>query len=258
MKTKSKSRPKRVLTHGQLLQLQRWNTPTIYNGWEQVTQRDSARECFNLEETRDYTPLMGPMAGYAITLVIEPSNGRHREKNPNAWSEYFRYVASIPAPKIVVMQDLDKPQAFGAGWGEVMANLHKSLGCVGIIADGAIRDVEWMNSVGFKALARRLCVGHAKVCPVRWNCSVDVFGLRVEPGALIHADQHGFLVIPEQDQERLLEASRFMDNNECDTFISTARAAAGVPAEQFTQQIDRAFADFRESTRKKFSGHIGY
>ena len=252
------STSKRVLTHGQLLQFKRWNTPTVYNGWEQITKRDSVRECFNLEDVRDYMPQMGPMIGYAVTLVIEPSNGRHRELNPKAWSEYFRYVASLPAPKIVVIQDLDKPQTFGAGWGEVMANLHKALGCVGAIADGAVRDVEWMTNAGFKVLARRLSVGHAKVCPVRWNCPVDVFGLKVEPGNLIHADQHGFLVLPDEDQARLLDASRFMDNNECDTLIAAGRAAAGLSTEELLTQIDRSFADFREATVKKFSGRVGY
>ncbi|MBM3837766.1 MAG: RraA family protein [Verrucomicrobia bacterium] len=250
--------PKRILTHGQLLQMKRWNTPTVYNGWEQITRRDSSRDCFNLEETRDFMPQMGPMVGYAITLVIEPSNPRHRESNPNAFVEYFRYAASVPPPQIVVVQDLEKPNTFGAGWGEVMANLHKALGCVGTITDGAIRDVEWMTNAGFKALARRLCVGHAKVCPARWNCTVEVFGRRIEPGNLIHADQHGFLVIPDEDQARLLDALRFMDNNECDTLISAGRAAAGQSTDELVKNVDGALKRFRAATRKKFSGRVGY
>ena len=62
----------RLLSHSDLLQLKRWNTPTIYNGWEQITSRDAAKDCFNLEEVRDFMPQMGPMAGYAVTVVIEP------------------------------------------------------------------------------------------------------------------------------------------------------------------------------------------
>lgn len=249
---------KRVLTHGQLLQMKRWNTPTIYNGWEQITTHDSTCDCFNIEETRDFMPQMGPMVGYAVTLVIEPSNGKHREANPNSWNEYFRYVASVPGPKIVVTQDLEKPKVFASGWGEVMANTHKALGCVGTITDGAIRDVEWMTNAGFKALARRLCVGHGKVCPVKWNVPVEVFGRRVEPDALIHADQHGFLVIPDEDQSRVLEALRFMDANECDTVITAARSATGLSTEELLAQIAQALGDFRSNTKKKFSSGIGY
>ena len=61
------------------------------------------------------------------------------------------------------VQDLDKPRAIGSFWGEVNSNIHRALGCVGTITDGAIRDVDEMTNAGFKALARRLCVGHAIV-----------------------------------------------------------------------------------------------
>ena len=56
----------------------------------------------------------------------------------------------------------------GSAWGEVNSNVHRALGCVGTITDGAIRDVDEMTNAGFKALARRLCVGHAYSVPVRW------------------------------------------------------------------------------------------
>jgi regulator of RNase E activity RraA len=215
------------LTHADLLQLKRWNTPTVYNGWEQITRHDSAREAFNPEETRDFMPQMGPMVGYAVTVVCEPSNPEHKRRNPNAASEYRRYVAETPGPKIVVVQDLDKPGVYGAFWGEVNANTHRALGCVGTITDGAIRDLDEMNNAGFKALARRLCVGHAHSTPVRWNCEVEVFGARIQPGQLIHADKHGFLAIPPEDVPHLLEAARFMDANECATVIAAARDSTG-------------------------------
>src|SRR5881396_992678 len=96
----------RIIPHSDLLQLKRWNTPTIYNGWEQITKRDRTRDAINLEEVRDFMPQMGPMVGYAITMVIEPSNPQHRVTHPNAWSEYRRYLAAQPGPKIVVIQDL--------------------------------------------------------------------------------------------------------------------------------------------------------
>ena len=60
-----------------------------------------------------------------------------------------------PGPKIVVIQDLDKPEVLGSFWGEVNASVHRALGCVGTITDGAIRDVDEMTAAGFKAIARR-------------------------------------------------------------------------------------------------------
>ncbi|QDT62645.1 hypothetical protein SV7mr_51950 [Stieleria bergensis] len=241
------------LSHADLLQLKRWNTPTIYNGWEQITKQDPAADAFNLEETHDFMPQMGPMIGYAVTVVIEPSNKSHRQNKPQAWEEYRRYVASVPGPKIVCVQDLDKPGTIGSFWGEVNSNTHRALGCVGTIVDGAIRDVDEMANAGFKALARRLCVGHAHVQPVDWGCSVDVFGRMVSPGDLIHADKHGFLVIAPEDQDSILEAARFMDANECETVIPAAREASGLTTDELLQQLTEAGGRFRENTRQRFA-----
>ncbi|MCB0012137.1 MAG: RraA family protein, partial [Anaerolineales bacterium] len=222
------------LPHNVLLQLKRWNTPTIYNGWEQITSKNPAREGINIEETHDFMPQMGPMVGYAVTVVIEPSNPEHK-KVPGAGEAYMRYVASVPGPKIVVVQDLDKPYVLGSMWGEVNSNRHRALGCVGTITDGSVRDIDEMTNAGFKALAQRLSVGHAYVTPVRWNCEVEVFGSKIQPGQLIHADKHGFLAVPPEDEERLLDAAVFMDQNETNTVIPAARDFQGKTTEELIQ-----------------------
>ncbi|MER6509025.1 hypothetical protein ABT158_19525 [Nonomuraea sp. NPDC001636] len=98
--------------------LNRWNTPAVHNGWEQTTQRDIA---FHQEESRD-----------------------HR-----------RYVASVDGPKIVVVQDLDKPRTVGSFWGEVNSGAHRALGCVGTITDGAIRDLDEMTGAAAEHYGRQ-------------------------------------------------------------------------------------------------------
>ncbi len=239
------------LDHSDLLKLKRWNTPTIYNGWEQITKEDR-RAHFNQEEIRDFMPQMGPMVGYAVTVVCEPGNPVHQKANPSAVDQYRAYLASVTGPKIVVIQDLDKPRVLGSFWGEVNANVHKALGCVGTITDGAVRDLDEMTNAGFKGIARRACIGHAYSWPVRWNCEVEVFGCPVKPGDLIHADKHGFLVIPEEDEMQLLEAAAFMDANECNTIIAAARATGGKSMEAILRELSEAGAQFSKAAREKF------
>jgi len=247
----------RVISHSELLKLKRWNTPTIYNGWEQITKCDRTQH-FNQEVLQDFMPQMGPMVGYAVTVVVEPSNPEHAKRNANAWDEYRRYVASVAGPKIVVVQDLDKPRTIGSLWGEVNANVHKALGCVGTITDGAVRDLDEMTNAGFKALARRLCVGHAYVCPVRWNCDVEVFGSKVTPGDLIHADKHGFLAVPPQDIPLLYDAACFMDKNECDTLIAAARSTSGKTSQEILDSLNDATKAFRKAAEDKFHAKGAY
>lgn len=240
------------LTHAELLQLKRWNTPTIYNGWEAYSKHDRTKGWFNREETRDFMPEMGPMVGRAVTVVCEPSNPDHVQANRDAVREYRQYMASVDGPKIVVVQDLDKPEVVGSFWGEVNSNAHRALGCVGTITDGAIRDVDEMRNAGFKAIARRFCVGHAYVTPVRWDCEVEVFGTTVAPGRLIHADQHGFMVIPPEDEAQLLEAAVFMDQNECNTVIAAARASSGRTTSEILEALNAAGSAFSTATSRKF------
>lgn len=243
-----------MLDYSDLLKLKRLNTPTIYNGWEAITRCDRTKGFFNREETRDYMPEMGPMIGYAVTVVCEPSNPAHARGATEAWTKYREYLASIDGPKIVVVQDLDKPETIGSFWGEVMANTHAAFGCVGTITDGAIRDLDEMKNAGFKALARRMCVGHAYSTPVKWNCEVEVFGTRVTPGRLIHADKHGFLIIPDEDQERIVEAAAFMDANECRTVIKAARSSAGKTKQEILAMMASASAEFGKNVKEKLSG----
>ena len=89
---------------------------------------------------------------------------------------------------------------------------------------------------------------------MRWNCEVEVFGTKIQPGQLIHADKHGFLVVPKEDEQRLLEASVFMDNNECNNVIWPSRSAQGKSMEEILQSLQQGGCGFRAATSEKFGG----
>lgn len=243
---------KRPLSDGDIAALKRWNTPTIYNGWEAYTKESDRCAVVNAEETVDFMPETGPLVGYAATVVIEPGNPKHFERGGELWAEYRRYIASLDGPVVVVVQDLDKPRVIGSMWGEVSAGIHRALGCVGAIVDGGIRDLEDMRASGFKALARRLCVGHAWATPVRWGCEVEVFGTKVKPGQLIHADHHGFIAIPDEDVSNILEGATFMDRNECNTVIPAGRNVSGLSRDNILDQFDKAAEAFGQAAEHKF------
>lgn len=245
-----------ALTPAQLHKLKRWNTPTIANALEQVSRADPLK-IVNLEETQDFMPEQGAMLGWAMTLVISGGDPRPKRAQPDNFNRYREYLASVKGPKIVVVQDLDRPRCFGSIWGEVGASNARALGCVGTITDGAVRDLEEMRALGFKALARRLAVSHAHCWPLRWGCEVEVFGTKVRPGQLIHADKHGFIIIPPDGQKRLLAAARAMDDNECDTVIPAGTDSAGRPQEETLAIMKRAGAKFGATTRKLFRTQRG-
>jgi 4-hydroxy-4-methyl-2-oxoglutarate aldolase len=245
------------LDQSTLLKLRRFNTPAVYNGWEQITAHDASRVGISREPVTDHMPEMGPMVGYAVTVVVEPSNPEHPKRNPGAWPLFWRYVSEQPGPKILVLQDLDRPHAFGACVGEVNGTILRALGCVGAIVDGAVRDLDEMRAAGFKAMARQLAPGHAHGHPVRWGCPVEVFGQSIQPGQLVHADQHGFLAVPPEDEEQLLAATAFMDANECDTVIAAGRSATGLSMPAAMERLEAAAAAFGAAAAARFAAERG-
>lgn len=238
---------------GDMMELRRWNTPTIYNGWERITAHNASKEGFNLEECRDFMPHLGPMAGFAVTLIVEPSNPKHKENDSERLLEYLHYLESVGGPKIVVVQDLDKPRVIGSFWGEVSSNFHKALGCIGTITDGAVRDVDEMTQTGFKAIARCYCVGHAYATIVKWNCEVSVFGRKIQPGQLIHADKHGFLAVPFEDEKKILNAATFLDQSECQTFLAATKNSSGKSHAEFIESFKESIKQYGSTVIPRFS-----
>ena len=139
-------------------------------------------------------PDLGVMVGYAVTARImadEPPVEGHQVSRPDWWD----YLQEIPKPRVVVIQDLDRVVK-GAFWGEQNANIHKALGCVGVITDGGVRDLDEMQALGFHAFAAHVLVSQAYVHLVDFGIPVRVGGLTVSPGDLLHGDKHGAIVVP--------------------------------------------------------------
>jgi len=170
--------------------LRRHDTPTLSNAIEtfDVRPRD---EGFANMEVRCMFPDLGVMVGYAATATI-----RARARGTSNEAALWAHVRSLPAPRVVVVQDLDDPPGHGAMWGEVQSNIFRALGCQGAITNGCVRDLAEVRELGFHLFARGPGVSHAYVHVVSAGDPVTVGGLTVHPGDLVHADQHGVLLIP--------------------------------------------------------------
>jgi len=185
-----------MLTTQQIDTLRKITSPSVANAIETFKVRP--REAGNLSsDIRALFPEMGPMVGYAVTALIRAEPGPidgHRASTYGWWD----YVQTIPAPRVVVVHDLDDPRGQGAQWGEVQANIHRALGCVGVVSDGSVRDLDEVRALGFQFCAAHVSVSHANVHMVDFGIPVKVGGVWIKPGDLIHADQHGVVTIPHE------------------------------------------------------------
>ena len=198
--------------------LRRYDTPTLANAIEEFDVRPRDEGFANID-VRCMFPELGVMVGYAATATIR-ARGRGQGDQAALWS----HVRSCPAPRVVVVQDLDDPGGRGAMWGEVQSNIFKALGCVGAITDGCVRDLKEARELGFHFFARGPGVSHAYVHVTSAGQPVTVGGLTVNPGDLVHADQHGVLLIPAEIAPELPAAAENVIARE-QTFLRWVRSS---------------------------------
>jgi len=77
------------------------------------------------------------------------------------------------------------------------------MGCVGYLSNGAVRDLDAVEALGYHLFAGSVSVSHAYAHIVDFGCRVEVGGLPVAPGDLLFGDRHGVLSIPQAAVPRL-------------------------------------------------------
>jgi len=172
------------------------DTPTVCNAIEVVEGKRGFNR-FTKGTMQHSNPGQPPMVGFARTARIAglvetteaPKVIRARRM------DYFRSMASGPRPGVAVVEDIDFPNCVAGWWGEVHSNVHKGLGLNGALTNGVVRDLDVMAD-GFTVLAGSIGPSHAYVHVVDIGTPVNIHGITVNQGELIHADRHGAIVIP--------------------------------------------------------------
>lgn len=172
--------------------LQKISTPTVSNAVELFNLRPR-NEGFMSPEIRSLFPDLGVMVGYAVTARF---GAEQPATKPTSRYDLWKRIVEIPEPRVMVMQDLDYPPGVGAYFGEVQSTIHKRLGCVGVVTNGHVRDLDEVHPMGFHYFAGGVCVSHAYVHLIDFGGPVKVGGVIVRTGDLIHADKHGVLIVP--------------------------------------------------------------
>ena len=185
------------LTPDLLAELKSVDTPTVCNALE-ILVPDRRGYGFTTKPLVCTRPALGPVVGIARTATIRSAHPSDPSTDQAyARDGYYAYIDGGPKPCIVVIQDLDEERGYGSFWGEVNSNIHKGLGCHAVITNGSVRDLPDIAE-GFQMLADRVGPSHAFVHVVDYSRPVTVAGMRVADGDVIHADQHGAVVIPHE------------------------------------------------------------
>ncbi len=183
-----------VLMPEQLAVLSGISTPTVCNAIE-TFDIQKRTQGFVRDEIHPFFPELGVMVGFAATARASAASP------PTAAQENLRFellelLATLPEPRVVVIEDIDSPPGLGAFWGEVQTNIHRSLGCIGTVTNGGVRDLAEVRLMNFHFFARRAIPSHAYVHLIDVGAPVTIGGLVIQTGDLIHGDPHGVTRIP--------------------------------------------------------------
>jgi 4-hydroxy-4-methyl-2-oxoglutarate aldolase len=193
------------LTLEQLEELRSFDTPTVWNALEGYKLRPNTTG-FTYPGLALATPADKAMVGYAVTARVsswEPPTAEQKE----LLFAYFAAIRQVPVPSICVIQDVDE-RPIGSFWGEVQATTFKALGAVGTITAGGVRDLTEVSALGFYFFSTHTMIARAESHLVALNCPVEICGLSVDPGDLLHADRHGATLIPAEAAPTLADACR--------------------------------------------------
>jgi 4-hydroxy-4-methyl-2-oxoglutarate aldolase len=146
---------------------------------------------------RCLSPLLPPAVGHAVTARIRcsspPPVGHHYHDRTDWWN----YIVSVPAPRFVVVQDVDEKRGLGGFVGGVHASILRALGCVAYATDGSVRDVKNVSDkVRLSMFAAGVAVSHAFAHIVDFGQPVQIGGLSIASGDLLFGDEHGVQSIP--------------------------------------------------------------
>lgn len=186
-----------AIAQGDFDRLKTLDTCTVSNAIERLNSR-LRNEGFVRDSVHCIFPKLtsGSMLGYAVTATIrssaQPIKGGWYYDRLDWWKSFL----DVPAPRVMVLQDVDRLPAFGAFVGEIHAHIAAAFECVGCVTNGAVRDLPAIEQLGFHLFAGGLSPSHAYAHVVEWGAPVEIGGLRIQPGDLVQGDWHGVQVIP--------------------------------------------------------------
>jgi len=198
------------------------DTPTVCNAIE-VAQGKRGFNAFTRGTMLCSDP-QGVVVGYAVTAKIAAVKAPTEAPDVirTRRMAYYKAMAEAPKPSVAVIEDQDFPDCIGAYWGEVNTTIHKGFGMSGTLTNGVMRDLGDM-AADYPVVAGSIGPSHGFVHVTALGTPVQVFGLTVNSGDLIHADRHGAVVVPPDVIEQLAGAIAKMQETE-QLVLAPARA----------------------------------
>lgn len=184
--------------------LREYSTPTILNGLKRLGVTPDRMQSSDRHIARCMSPELGISCGFAVTRKMSTRRDGGPSRILDAAPD--QGLLAVGGPRFLAVENVGDWQGPVCIWGDVTSNIHTALDCHAGITNGPVRDLPEMAAMGFQSFANGTDVGGGFVDLMEINGTVNVAGLEVRPGDLLHGDQHGVIKIPLELAARLPEA----------------------------------------------------
>jgi 4-hydroxy-4-methyl-2-oxoglutarate aldolase len=184
-----------LLTEEELDALRQFDTCMVANAIESFRVR-LCNTGFADPSIRCMFPDAPSMVGYAATARLRSGEPPIVGGTFHDRADFWNSILEVPAPRILVLEDMDDPPGRGAFVGDMHAAILKALGCVGYLTNGAVRELPSVRKMGIELFAGSVAVSHAYAHIFEIGAVINVGGMEVRSGDLLHGDRHGVLTVP--------------------------------------------------------------
>jgi regulator of RNase E activity RraA len=160
---------------------------------------------------RCISPALGRRVGFAATRRVatrREDSTRSGGASGVPGGRVDEHILSVPAPRILVAENAGDWRGPVCIWGEVAASLLSALGCTAGVTNGPVRDIDEMESIGFQTFASGPGVGGGFVDFLDVGEPVQIGGVTIHTGDILHGDRHGMVKVPAELVEGLPDAVR--------------------------------------------------
>lgn len=171
------------------------DSPTLANAIELLRLRP-VTDGFLGGQIRSQFPELPPMVGRALTVTM--TNARNADPGRERYWTMWETLEAAKGPIVLVIADESGQPDRVAYAGEIMSTLAKRLGAVGMVTDGGFRDIREVRELGFHYFMKFPVVSHADFEVVSVGEPVTLDGQRVETGDILHGDENGIVLIPDE------------------------------------------------------------